>query len=522
MYIEPRTNIRLLQNVPLDESFDHTIYFANVNAQANYFMSKQKYNLANYSYQRVRRGWARVGINAENLYNCNYMMFQNTSFGSKWFYAFIKSVEYINNEVSEIEFELDPMQTWFFNYEREMCFVERNHTASDNIGEHIEPENVDIGEYVFNGNYNPVLRMNDYYVLIAIVDTMGQTVDGHFYDKIYGGATIYYYDSNDESGINAKLTQYVQKPDSVIAMYVVPKILINTPPSQALQPNVLGTVTSNIINTVTNIPAISTNDTLDGYSPKNNKMYTYPYNFYHVDASGNGELNIRYEFCEGLKPVFQIRGNVTQPIQVILQPCNYKNNWHSDPLLQYDPIMTESLTLTGFPMCSWNTDAFKAWLAQNSVPIGVTGLMALETAILASNPVVGTLATVGYLASTLSQGYKASIKADISKGNYDSSNVKVSFNQQQFYGGRVSVNRVYARMIDDYFTRYGYALKINAIPQINVRPHWTFVKTIGCTIKGSIPSDDMKKICSIYDKGITFWRNASEVGDYSLDNSPQP
>lgn len=520
MYIEPRTNIKILKNVPLDTSFDHTIYFANATAQSTYFASKTKYNLTDQTYQRVRRGWARVSINAENLYDCNYMMFQNTSFGSKWFYAFITSVEYINNTVSEIQFELDPMQSWFFDYEREYCFVERNHTTTDGIGEHIEPEPVEVGEYVFNGNYNPIKIMNEYYVLIAVVDVNGTTVDGHFYDNIYGGATIYYYDSNDEQGINSKLASYIRRPDAVVAMYVVPKILINTPPSQAVVPNLLGTVTSNIINTITNIPAIGTTDTLDGYTPKNNKMYTYPYNFYHVDASGNGELNIRYEFCENLKPVFQIRGNVTQPVQVLLQPCNYKRNWSSQPLLQYDPIMTESLTLTGFPMCSWNTDAFKAWVAQNCVPMGATGLMALETGILATNPAIGTLAGVGYLTSMLSQGYKASIKADISKGNYDNANVKVSFNQQQFYGGRVSVNRVYARMIDDFFNRYGYAIKINAIPNINARPHWTYVKTVDCTIKGSIPADDMKAICKIYDKGITFWRNASEVGDYSLDNSP--
>ena len=31
--------------------------------------------------------------------------------------------------------------------------------------------------------------------------------------------------------------------------------------------------------------------------------------------------------------------------------------------------------------------------------------------------------------------------------------------------------------------------------------------------------DDVRKICSIYDSGITFWKNPSEVGNYSLDNS---
>ena len=134
MYIEPNSNIRILKDVPLDKTFDHTIYFNSASAQATYFMGLQKYNLNNYTYQRVKRGYARVGIKADNLYDCNYMMFQNTSYGNKWFYAFITSVEYLNNECSQIEFEIDVMQTWFFDYSLDQCFVEREHTVTDNIG----------------------------------------------------------------------------------------------------------------------------------------------------------------------------------------------------------------------------------------------------------------------------------------------------------------------------------------------------------------------------------------------------
>ena len=31
-----------------------------------------------------------------------------------------------------------------------------------------------------------------------------------------------------------------------------------------------------------------------------------------------------------------------------------------------------------------------------------------------------------------------------------------------------------------------------------------------------------KKIIGIYDRGITFWKNANEVGNYSLDNRLSP
>ena len=83
------------------------------------------------------------------------------------------------------------------------------------------------------------------------------------------------------------------------------------------------------------------------------------------------------------------------------------------------------------------------------------------------------------------------------------------------------VNNQYARMIDDFFDKYGYAVDNVKVPNISARPHWNYVKTHDCTITGSVPADDMKKICNIFNSGITFWKNGSEVGNYSLDNSPK-
>ena len=83
-----------------------------------------------------------------------------------------------------------------------------------------------------------------------------------------------------------------------------------------------------------------------------------------------------------------------------------------------------------------------------------------------------------------------------------------------------AITREFAVKIDDYFNRYGYQTNNVKVPNRNSRPHWNYVKTVGCSIKGSIPADDKSLICRIYDNGITFWKNGSEVGDYSLDNSP--
>lgn len=517
MYIEPNTNIRILKDVPLDNTYEHTLYFGSANSQINYFMGKLKYNLTNQTYQRVQRGKARVNIKAENLYDCNYMMFQNTSFGNKWFYAFITSVEYVNNVTSEINFEIDVMQTWFFDYTVDYTFIEREHVTDDSIGSHIEPEPVALGEYVMN-SYVPIISMVDMAVIVAVVDT-DKGSDGRLYDGIYGSATLYAYDSNDATGINGKVTEYIEQPDSIIGMYMIPKFLLGSIPSNHLIPN------TSMGNSVYNKRQKCSSDwSLDGYKPRNKKLYTYPYHFYHVDNACGSGLSLRYEFFEDLTPVFSITGTITQPCEVMLRPCSYKGVANYSELGGYTTLNTETLTLRGFPLCSWNYDAYQAWVAQNAVPIALNAVAGIGEAAIAStygNASGAQLGAgiIGQVSGVLGQAYKASIASDVSKGRFDNGGANVVANKQQFYGGRCSISRSYASMIDDFFDMYGYAVKTKGVPNRSSRPHWNYVKTIGCTVTGSVPADDMNKICKIYDKGVTFWKHGNEVGNYSLDNT---
>lgn len=508
MYIQPQTNIRILKDVPLDTTYAHTIYFGSASDQQNYFVGKQKYNLGSYTYQRVNKGIARVGIKADSLYDCNYMMFQNTAYGTKWFYAFITSVEFVNNECSEITFELDVMQTWFFDYNMEYSLVEREHVTDDVAGFHIEPENVELGEYVFNDykDLSAVLKPLAVYILVNDTD---ESSSGNLYDGVYGGCTLYAYNTDDVSGINTLINNYNQKPDAIVGMYMAP--VIGT--GQAIPSGGLTLKYSANAYTVNGeAEAMNVGSwEIDGYKPKNRKMFTYPYNFFSIGNNDGSSLALRYEFFDDRKPQWSIRVPVTMPIQCTLRPKNYKGSAGVFP--------NETLTLSNYPMCSWSTDAFRAWLAQNAIPIianaGVKGATGLAVGGL---PMAG-VSLLSSATNAIVSGYHASIQADITKGNQNHGNNNVASGLQSFYGGRCSITNQYARVIDEYFTMFGYAIHRVKIPNRNGRPHWNYVKTIGCNIVGSVPADDMRKICNIYDAGVTFWKNGNEVGNYSLDNT---
>lgn len=523
MYIEPSTKIYILRNVPLDNTYEHTIYFSDRYIQQKYFEGKIAYALDANSYQRVQRGVTRIGIDAESLYNCNYMMFQNTKFGNKWFYAFINSVEYRNNGASDVYFEIDVMQTWFMDYNFNKAYVAREHAVTDEIGDNILPEPVSLGEYVLN-DYKSVdewdnssTSLTDYAIIIAFVSTQGKS-EGKIYDKVYSGSTLYAFHADDSDKVDDFLDDHIQQNEAVIGMYMCPAYFIAR---GEFESGLVIESNSDALTIDTTLPKVDKmQDELDGYKPRNNKLYTYPYNFLHLDNGDGATLSLRYEYFFQNQPKFEIYGCMTQPVSIVIRPVGYKGSGTG----LHDTLNTESLSINTYPLCSWNYDAYQAWIAQNSIPLA--GQMTTKLGNYAINGILsggaGFLTGIPNLLSTaesyMEQDYRASIAADISRGNFNNGSPNVAADKQTFFGGRCSITAQYAAMIDDFFDRFGYATNKIVTPNRAGRPHWNYVQTIGCTVEGSVPADDMKKICQIYDNGITFWKNGDEVGNYSLDN----
>lgn len=176
MYIAPNSTIILLKDVPLSRDYTDTIFFASAAAQTSYFQSAYvKKTFSAQSYQRVKKWVMRLEVLADEIYDYNYMMFQNTSFGSKWFYAFITNVEYLNNSVSEITYELDVMQTWLFEATVKPSYVERETPETDVIGANIAPEPIDIGP-VKCYDYGRSGTMTNYKVILCIAEEATNTV----------------------------------------------------------------------------------------------------------------------------------------------------------------------------------------------------------------------------------------------------------------------------------------------------------------------------------------------------------
>lgn len=511
MYIVPDSEVYMLSGVPLSTQQKHTIYFSDKKTQADYFISKAKKHFAKVTYNRVNKGKCRLQATADSLYDCNYMMFQNSAFSTRWFYAFVTGIEYINNVTAEITFQIDVLQTYWFDIERKECFVEREHSVSDKIGEHILPENVECGEYVYNDDAQLIGLGSLSTCTMVLLATTG----GYLYDGVYSGYKIKAF-ANTEAGsknLTNFLNQYLTTPDNILALYTCPTDIL---PVKITDDgvNITFTQNTNPIN-VTGVP-ISASDTINGYRPRNKKLYTYPFNFNEVRNNCGQTLIQRYEFSDNLTPYYNIVGNMTMPVQEVLRLDRYKAT-KTRGTGRMD--MTETITLDSFPLCSWNVDAFNAWVAQNAVPITINAIpSAVQTATGMITGQSGNSA-LGSVQNILTSAYTASISANDVKGNYATNNALFGKGQVCFEAQRKSITAEYAKAIDKYFDVFGYACHTTKVPNVSSRPHWNYTKTVDCTIVGGAPSDDIAQIESYFNSGITFWKNPNEVGNYWLDNS---
>ena len=73
-----------LLDVPLENDYKNTLYFANASSQQSYFQNNIVKSYTDFSYQR-KDNIIRVPEQYDQVYNCNYVMYQNSYYSNKWF-----------------------------------------------------------------------------------------------------------------------------------------------------------------------------------------------------------------------------------------------------------------------------------------------------------------------------------------------------------------------------------------------------------------------------------------------------
>lgn len=524
--MNPSTIIYLC-DTPLNNDYKNSLTFSNANAQYNYFYSKIKYSFTNYTYQR-QDNTIVIQEKLDNILKCNYLFYQNTNFNNKWFYAFITKAEYVSENSCRIYIETDVYQTWLFDIVYQDSFIEREHVNDDTIGSHTVPEGVELGDYIVNNkNYSHSLLFKGF-IIASTIDLNDENlgnVTGDFYNGVYSGYKYFYFASESQAQIILNKVADAGKSDGIHAIFMIPTNWVET--GSELYPAVESSMTETSHKWSEIFGSGDTNNykptSLNGYTPKNKKLLTYPYCYMLASNNSGGSAIYKYELFNNPNDNnlldFDIKSAITPGMSIRLIPLYYNG---------VDENNEEGVNLGKFPICSWNTDVFTNWLTQNGVNIGISlASSALQIAGGAGASLTGAGAGLGAssilsgvlgVSNSIGQIYQHSLQPAQAEGNINSGDVTFASSNLTFTLYQMSIKQEYAKIIDNYFSMYGY--KVNQVknPNITGRRNWNYVKTINCNFTGAIPQNDMQIIKRIFDDGITLWHNPSTFLDYSQNN----
>jgi len=464
-YRTPSTQIVLIKGCPLDRNYNNTFYFRSTVDQENFFTKNYinggsiytKSFYSAYNYQRYESGEIFIEGRYDRMLGHNYICFKNFE-DSKWYYGFIDDMEYINENTTRVSYTIDVMQTWYFDYTMTTTFVEREHTETDVVGEHLVPEGLDVGEMVCSNsrnydigdltlvisyapNYDKLLGIIESTKVLGGIDGIITEIQG-INENMYNTITdvpnmLFYYLLNlSVSDYNGKLRRIIDKltviEANIVSVYAIPSNLINikgyrwgdSDGSATIDynPNNVGTDYGNYVWSIRSTNPVNFElsqparfeDINGSYEPKNKKLYTSPYCSLVV-SNNNGENNTYY-----WEESARRQTNGLKKINFIIDFCFFNT-----PLLNIYPTdyrglyedFENNIPITEFIEAFWSVDSYSQWWGSNKEVIALTAVKSI-IATIASPMMAGASALNSYKANHPKGTKGETIKATAIQNKY--------------------------------------------------------------------------------------------------------
>lgn len=578
MVVIPDTDIILLKcELKLDNK--NQLSFASQGDQYNYFSSLPKIELDGATYQR-KDGAIRYNGHYDDLLEYNYCMYRNNNYSNKWFYAFVTGIEYLNDNCSMVYIKTDVFQSWQFDLIYKSSFVEREHILTDTVGANLLPEGVETGEYKIAGtaslsDLEPVyiLVYSDKYISYKESDEAAYTVYGLGYGQFINGIpqACAFIACENVTKLGYLMTSIVGYPsdqgnnqsEKLISYFTVPKLAVKTLMVDANRiKTLIGDTPLDDVYLLTGSATATTATftarptAIDGYTPRNKKLLTYPYLYLGFNSPFGNNQVFRYEDFTSATPVFKLISEVNPNPTVCIIPQNYRGTTGDN--------LSDMVALNGYPQLSTFVDFYNSWLAENSGIINVqtqqqyyearlntagggldlvNGLFGIGGSIAgakdnASSALLSGASSVLGMGQTALNMYKNAANYDyyikellatverqkllpdqVTMGGSNATLLGYGLIDDNIFT-RYNIKEQFARRIDSYFDMFGYATNELKIPNVNTRPYWNYVKTQGINLEGDVPENDLAEIRDLFDNGVTIWHDADHYLDYSQNNAP--
>lgn len=577
MAITPDTNLTLIK-LPIELDSNNQLTFSTALQQHTYFDSlTDNLDVERFTYQR-KDGIIRYPAHIDTIITYNYCMYQNENYGSKWFYAFITDMKYINDNMTEIYISTDVWQTWQFDITLNNMFVEREIVAStdDTFGKYRIDEGLETGDHLHIST-GVATGLNPYYVIAYTGESLtdGNTIidipkGGMSINGIPSSVPFIICDSLSNFQTILQMINEAGMGNNIITCFTVPQVAfddcyvngkMNSTTSIPWNCCIVSRGSYTNTKTAYRVPHHASFYYGPGifYTPKNKKLLQYPYMYFGTGSGISDQRIYKYEdfyntdgsvlSCDedyNYDIIFDIISEFNPSPTCLLLPRGLKN-FNASSVNINDTL--SPINVGKYPTLAYYNDVFNSWLAQNSEILNLnmqqqdikywTNVLGNSAnalgglASLGSGDVAGGLGQIG---SSLTSAISAGIDLEF----YARQQLAIK-NQQSLLPDNVNfgstatllgygiltknllnhyqLNYEYAKRIDDYFSAYGYKINEIKVPNINSRNNWNYIKTVGANIFGDIPQNDLNQIKNMFDTGITFWHNPSTFLDYSQTNS---
>lgn len=536
----------LAKNIKMDKNYNSVLSYSE-NEMYNLINTNAVTSIENCSFIRDDNA-LEIGVSYSTCQNANYLAFQNLGYSNKWYFAFIDKIEYVSNAVTRIYYTIDIWSTWFDYWSENDCYVIRQHSNTDVAGDNLIPEGLEHGEYTIKEVKSDGNWIGYYYMIVAsisLTDPTNTNPQTFFGSMLINGACYVCDNRGVQTVINSVLGTISPQQGSILDAYIIPARLVSgyVDLTEVTYQEITGF--NPYYNGWFTIFEHKPTSLADNFTPDNQKLLTYPYQYIlasnNVGDSAVWRLEDFYPYDDGVNPptdsiVVNYNGVPTEGCSILAFPVNYRNANNN--------ILIESLIGAKFPTLAWREDSFTNWLTQNAVnnqqkALASGGSIVAGTALIAAGIFTGgttALAGAALLGSGIMSAadssmeyYQHSIEPDQVKGLISAGDLLTARSKLTYTYYHMTIKSDYSAIIDKYFTRYGY--KQNSIQSLlfgnsSYRRRWNYIQiskdsnAINPYIKNNITltASDVEIINNIFRKGVTIFKNHTDMNKFELSN----
>lgn len=544
--------IILCKGIKMDKNFENVLSYNETNlvtlCRTNAVATTNKYSILDPSVKEID-----VALPYATCIPCNYIAFINPYYGNKWYFAFVEDIEYINNATTKIRYKLDVFSTWYSKMNVGKAFIEREHVSDDTIGKHTLQEPLNAGDFIVNNHGQLDEYGNSTHVIIGVTkvpsdvyNIQGEVVNSKIqartsnYNGVFSGLTYFAFQYPSDASQFVAMMDLNGLADNIVNVFLCPVSIFSvTSPSTwdtytYDETVAFGNLDVHLVFKYKIIPntnsesvlfsgkTITINTSLDGYTPKNNKMFTKQFNYVYMTNNNGGDIVYAYEDFKNYTPKFRGIGSISPGCSIRLIPEDYKK-WDTANANYVNDLIPFGIVGGKYPTCSWRSDTYTNWITQQSINNQLTlGKVAGIGASTMISPETAVATTAGaFMEGMIETQDKEQIMPVVAKGNTNVGDVTYASGKTNFEYYQMSCKNEYAQICDQFLSRYGYKVNEIKTPNLLSRTKFNYIK-IGAfeeLITGDIPASDLEEINNIFRKGVTIFHDYSTFGDYTQTNA---